>query len=69
VHEVGRCVPEGTVRARGEVVCVCTRLGGVCWKGMCVLEGAWLVCWCQSAVRGVSQHREIKAANIGNVFG
>ena len=38
MHEVGRYMPEGSARARGEAVCVCTRLGGVCG-----LEGVWLV--------------------------
>ncbi len=42
------------VCAEGKVMCVCTRLGGVCCKGVCVLEGVWCVCWCQSSVRGVS---------------
>ena len=42
------------VCAEGEVVCVCTRFGGVCRKGVCVLEGVWCVCWCQSSLRCVS---------------
>ena len=48
------CVPEGTVRTRGEVVSVCTRLSSVCTVGVCVREDVWCVCRCQSSVRGVA---------------